>query len=74
MPDANAIDQIADDAAEDEPEGDLATEGMNVEMMAFPDKDHQGSERDQSEDAIVAAKHAPGSARVLPMHKFKEAI
>jgi hypothetical protein len=67
-----AINQVTDNSAEDETERDLAQVGASIEMLSKDKKDQQSDEGDDGKSFIVVLEHAPGSACIAPMNKFKE--
>ena len=74
MPCNDPIDQIADDAAADEPEGGLAQSCSSFEMAPAEKKNDQGNDRDQRQQGIVSTEQAPGGAGVVPVNQFEETV
>src|SRR4030095_7975255 len=68
------IDQIADDAAKDKSQGNLAAEGMWIKMMAGQHQDDGGNHGNAGEHSIVTGQHAPARAGVSPVHEPEEAM
>src|SRR5512134_926845 len=58
------VGEVAGDAAEDQPEGDLPRERARVEMMPAQKKHQQRNQRDDGEQFVVAAEEAPRRAGV----------
>jgi len=74
MPDADAVDEVADNSAEDQAQRNLAGESLGIEVMPLPDQDQEGHGRDEGQNPIVAAEHAPGRAGVSPVDKFEKSF
>ena len=72
MADTDSIEEIAENAAKDEPERKLAAESVDIEVVTGQEQDDERSERRGGEDRIVATEHAPGGTGVAPMHELKK--
>src|SRR5262249_36168092 len=68
-----AIGEIADDAAEDEAESDLAHQRARVEVMSAEEQDEQSQQGDDGQQFVVAAKETPGGAGIVPVNEFEKA-
>ena len=68
-----AVGQVADDAAKDEPEGELPQQAVGAEMMAGEIEHHQRRERDGGQQGVVAGEHAPRRPRVDAVREVEKA-
>ena len=73
MMEPEAIHEIAHDAAKNQPERNLAGQGMSIKMMPAAIQDKQRHDRDDGQQAVIAGEQAPSRPGVAPMHEFKEA-
>ena len=70
----DAVNEIANDAAEDQTQCCLAEQGMGVKMMAGPKKHDKRNHGDNGEQSVSAHEQAPSRARVTPMNKPEETV
>jgi hypothetical protein len=66
------VGKISGDAAEDEPERNLADERVRIEMMPREKQRDEREQADERERAVVAAEQTPRRAGVAPMDEFKK--
>jgi len=71
---AQSINEIADNSAEHQPEGDLAADGVGIEMVPIQKEREQGYQSNDRQHGIVTAEQAPSRASIAPMNKLKEPI
>src|SRR6185295_10496411 len=62
--DADAVEEISQNAADDQAERDLAGEGAGIEMAAAEEQDDERAERHHGEQSVVPAEQAPGRAGI----------
>ena len=67
------IDQIAENPAEDQSQRDRTGRSGGTEFRAHEHKHHQCDRGDDGQRPIVAVKHAPGRAGIVPMNQAKKA-
>ena len=72
MTHAQAIDQIPNDAAANEAEGDLTGSCTHIKMVPAEIKNAERYDRYCRQQKVVIRKQAPGRARVPPVHEFEE--
>lgn len=73
MTDPEAVDEVADDAAADKAEGQLAEIGSDVEVMPAEIEDPKCHNGDGRQHKVVVAEQTPGRAGIVPMHELEKA-
>ena len=68
-----AVGEVADDAAEDQAEGDLSDEAVGIEMAAGEEEDDERGAGDGGEQGVVAGEHAPGRAGIDAVGEVEKA-
>src|SRR6266498_592163 len=58
------VNEVADNPAEDQAEGDLAQQSARVKMMAAEIQDHQGSQGHNGKEVVIPAEKAPGGTGI----------
>src|SRR5689334_12965032 len=66
--------EISGDAAEDQAKGELSQGCARLEVMPAEKQNEQRDKRDDGQQFVVSAKHAPGCAGVAPVNELEEAI
>jgi hypothetical protein len=69
---SHAVDEVADDAAKDEPEGDLAQGGFVVKVVPAHIEHDKGDGGDERKPLVTVAEDAPGGAGVAPVDESEE--
>ncbi len=69
----DAIDKVANNAAEDEAQRDRAERRVRAELRPRKYQHNKSDKGDGRQDPVIVVKHAPGRAGVMPMHKAKKA-
>ena len=70
----DSIHQIARDAAADQPQGNLAQEGLDVEVAAPEHQAEQGRGGNPFQDFVAVMEEAPGRAGVAPIDEAEKAV
>ena len=68
-----AVGEVADDAAEDEAERELAENAMRAEMSSRNPQHDERDERDGGEEKIIAGEHTPRGAGVFAVREVEAA-
>src|SRR5262245_19403097 len=71
---AQAIGEVAENAADDEAEGQLAEGRARIKMVAREIENYERHDGDDGEDLVASAEHAPGRTAVFPMDEFEKAV
>lgn len=69
-----AVEDIAENPAEEQSEGELAERACDLEMPAVdPQRDH-GEQGDAGERVVLAPEHAPGGPGIAPMDELEKPV
>ena len=66
------VDEVAENAATDQPESKLSQQAASIKMMPAKKQYKQSNDRDGGQQSIVAPEQAPGGPRVAPMDELKK--
>jgi hypothetical protein len=70
--DANAVDQVSDDASANQAESELAEGGASIEVMTREEKHDQRDQRYDRQFGVAPLEKAPRGSRVLPMNQLEK--